>query len=80
MPMIKKIRQITRNRKKRNLAIPAAATAMPVNPNNAATSAITKKITAQRNMFYLLKDESGQHVVARVNPDEAGHDLMHGAR
>jgi hypothetical protein len=24
---------------------------MPVNPNNAATSAITKKITAQRNMF-----------------------------
>ena len=80
MPMIKKIRQITRNRKKRNLAIPAAAAAMPVNPNNAATSAITKKITAQRNMFHLLKDESRQHVVARVNPGEAGHDLMHGAR
>src|SRR5207302_69211 len=52
MPMIKKIRQITRNRKKRNFAIPAAAAAMPVNPNNAATSAMTRKITAQRNMFF----------------------------
>ena len=50
--MIKKIRQIT---KKRNFAIPAAAAAMPVNPNSAATSAITKKITGQRNIFHLLQ-------------------------
>jgi len=40
--MIKKIRHITRKRKNRNLAIPAAAAAIPVNPSNAATSAITE--------------------------------------
>ena len=51
MPIMKKIRQATRKIKNRNLAIPAAATAMPVNPNTAATNAITKKITAQRNKF-----------------------------
>jgi hypothetical protein len=49
MPRIKKTRQITRKRKNRNFAIPAAAAAMPVNPNNAATSAIIRKIKAQRN-------------------------------
>ena len=47
MPMMKKIRQATRKIKNRNLAIPAAATAIPVNPNTAATNAITRKITAQ---------------------------------
>jgi len=51
MPIMKKTRQATRKIKNRNLAIPAAATAMPVNPNTAATNAITKKITAQRNIF-----------------------------
>jgi hypothetical protein len=51
MPIMKKIRQTTRKIKNRNLATPAAATAMPVNPNTAATNAITKKITAQRNNF-----------------------------
>ena len=51
MPITKKIRQATRKIKNRSLAIPAAATAMPVNPNTAATNAITKKITAQRNKF-----------------------------
>jgi hypothetical protein len=51
MPIMKKIRQATRKIKNRSLAIPAAATAMPVNPNTAATNAITKKITAQRNIF-----------------------------
>ena len=54
MPMMKKIKQITRNRKNRNFAIPAAATAMPVNPKTAATNAIIKKIKAQRNIFHLL--------------------------
>jgi hypothetical protein len=51
MPITKNIRHITRKRKNRNFAIPAAADAMPVNPNNAATSAITRKITAQRNIL-----------------------------
>ncbi len=51
MPITKKIRQTTRKRKNRNLAIPAAAAAMPVNPKSAATSAIIKKIRAQRNIF-----------------------------
>ena len=56
MPMIKKIRHITRKRKNRNFAIPAAANAMPVNPNKAATSGITRKITAQRNILNTSSD------------------------
>jgi hypothetical protein len=48
-PTINKIRHTARNRKKRNFAIPAAAVAIPVKPKSAATSAITKNITAQRN-------------------------------
>jgi hypothetical protein len=50
-PTINKIRHTARNRKKRNFAIPAAAVAIPVKPKSAATSAITKNITAQRNMI-----------------------------
>jgi hypothetical protein len=50
MPRMKKTRHITRKRKKRNFAIPAAAEAMPVNPNNAATSATIRKMKAQRNI------------------------------
>lgn len=49
-PTINKIRHTARNRKKRNFAIPAAAVAIPVKPQSAATSAITKNITAQRNI------------------------------
>jgi hypothetical protein len=49
-PKIKKITHITRNRKNRNLAIPADAAAIPPNPNTAATSAIIKKVTAQPNI------------------------------
>jgi len=49
-PTINKIRHTARNRKKRNFAIPAAAVAIPVKPKSAATSAITKNITAQRNI------------------------------
>ena len=54
MPMIKKIRQITRNRKNKNLAIPAAAAAIPVNPKSAATSAIIKKLRPNAAFFHLL--------------------------
>src|SRR6266496_2779757 len=54
IPAIKSTRQTTRNRKKRNFAIPAAAEAIPVNPKSAATSAITRKITAQRNIIIPL--------------------------
>ena len=57
MARIKKIRQITKKRKNRNLAIPAAAAAMPVNPKIAATSAIIKKIRAQRSIFHLLRKQ-----------------------
>src|SRR5579864_9273580 len=49
-PMTNKIKHTTRKRKNRNFAIPAAADAMPVNPNNAATRAMIKKIKAQRNI------------------------------
>jgi hypothetical protein len=51
IPMIKKIRNITRNRKNRNFAIPAAATAMPVNPKSPAISAIIRKVIAQFNIL-----------------------------
>jgi hypothetical protein len=51
IPRMKKTKQATRKRKNRNLAIPAAVAAMPVNPKRAATSAITKKIKAQHNIL-----------------------------
>ena len=51
MPTIKKIRHITRKRKNRNLAMPAAAEAIPVKPNNAAISAMTRKIAAHFNIW-----------------------------
>jgi hypothetical protein len=59
MPRMKKTRQITRKRKKRNFAMPAAVDAIPVNPNYAAASAITKKIKAQRNILLT----SGKRIV-----------------
>jgi hypothetical protein len=37
--------------KNRDLAMPAAAEAIPVNPNNAATSAITRKTAAHFNIL-----------------------------
>src|SRR4051812_11122113 len=54
MPRTKNIRHITKNKTNSNLAIPAAAEAMPVNPNTAANNATTKKITAQRNISFYL--------------------------
>jgi hypothetical protein len=51
MPITKKIRQTTRNRKNKNLAIPVAAAAIPVNPKSAATNAIMRKIKAQRSIL-----------------------------
>src|SRR6266436_9944909 len=50
MANIKKIRHSNKKRPNRNFAIAAAPAAMPVNPNSAATIAIIKKITAQRNI------------------------------
>jgi hypothetical protein len=47
---MKKITQITRNRKNKNLAIPADAAAIPPNPNTAATIAIIRKVMAQPNI------------------------------
>src|SRR5213596_925454 len=61
MPITKNIRQTTRNRKNKNLAIPAAVAAIPVNPKSAATSAIIRKINAQRSML------SPQKTIALVN-------------
>ena len=49
-PKKKKITHITRNRKNKNLAIPADAAAIPPNPSSAAISAITRKVTAQPNI------------------------------
>jgi hypothetical protein len=49
-PNIKKIMHITKNRKNKNLAIPADAAAIPPNPNTAATIAIIRKVMAQPNI------------------------------
>ena len=43
-------RKSTRNKENTTFAIPAAATASPVNPNTAATIATIKKMSAQFNM------------------------------
>jgi hypothetical protein len=51
MPAIKRIRKITTKRKKRNFAISAAAPAIPVNPSNAAMTAMMKKIAAHLNII-----------------------------
>ena len=40
--------------KNSTFAIPADAADMPVNPNTPAMMAITKKINAQRNIYYSL--------------------------
>ena len=58
--MIKEMTKSTRKIKNRISAIPAAAPAIPVKPKSAATSAITKKITAHFSMVlpsfhYLMK-------------------------
>lgn len=42
---------ITKNRKNNIFAIPAAATAIPPNPNAAAIIAMIKKISAQVNII-----------------------------
>jgi hypothetical protein len=51
MPIAKNIRQATRNKKNKNLAIPAAVAAIPVNPKRAATNAMIRKIKAQRSIL-----------------------------
>jgi hypothetical protein len=66
MPITKKIRQITRNRKNNNLAIPAAAVAILVNPKSAATSAIIKKLRPNAACFTSSRNQSHQLTIARV--------------
>jgi hypothetical protein len=51
--MIKKTTNMTRKIKKRILAIPAAATAIPVNPKSAAMIDTMKKIIAHLSMMRL---------------------------
>jgi hypothetical protein len=66
MPITKKIRQITRNRKNNNFAIPAAAAAIPVNPKSAATSAIMRKIKAQRSILFTSSEANRINQSQRV--------------
>src|SRR4051812_43723670 len=73
---MKKITQRTKNRKNRNFAIPAAAVAIPVNPSNAAISAITKKMTAHLNISIPpLINDSCQLGPARVSRSERINDF-----
>jgi hypothetical protein len=53
-PNISSTKNITKNKKNNNFAIPAAATAIPVNPKIAAMIAMTKKMAAQVNMIFSL--------------------------
>lgn len=55
-PIIRNMTNITKNRKNNIFAIPAAATAMPPNPNAAAIIAMIKKISAQLNITAPCKD------------------------
>jgi len=50
MPSTSMTTKIIRKRKKRIFAMPAAAEAIPPNPNKAATTATIKKTTAQYNI------------------------------
>ncbi len=50
-PMNKVIIKSTRKIKNKTRAMEAEAAAIPPNPNRAATSAITKNITVQRNII-----------------------------
>jgi len=49
-PAINATTNSTRNTKNRIFAMDAAPAAMPVNPNNAATSATTRNMSDQRNI------------------------------
>lgn len=56
-PITRNTTKITRNMKNKIFAIPAAATAIPPNPNAAAIIAMIKNVRAQPNMItslYLL--------------------------
>ena len=64
----------TRNTANRILAIPAAAPAIPVNPSNAAMSAITSRVIVQLNIFVLqfFARRSAAGVV--LSTEKLGHD------
>jgi len=50
--MINVTRKITKNTKNNSFAIPADATAIPVNPKIAAKIAITRKASAHPSIFF----------------------------
>lgn len=52
--MIRKTRNKIINKKNKNLAIPAAALAIPKNPNTPAMIATTRKNIAHFNIFFIL--------------------------
>ena len=51
----------TKNRKNKNLAIPAAPAAIPPKPNIAAIIATTRNINVQRNIALNFNDEQCIH-------------------
>ena len=53
MPSSRKITNMIRKRKKRNLAIAAAVPAIPVNPRIPATTEIMRNINAHFNILHL---------------------------
>jgi hypothetical protein len=74
--LIKPLRSATKNRtrkmKKRILAIPAAATAMPAKPKMAAIIAITRKASAHRSMLASSAAPKQQRCV--FEPGQFGQD------
>jgi hypothetical protein len=67
VPKISEITKRIRKMKKRILAIPVAAAAMPVNPKTAAMIAMMKKTNAQLSMALLL---SRVFLFCRFSPRE----------
>jgi hypothetical protein len=67
-PMIKKMTNITKKMKKRNFAIPAAATAIPVNPKSAAMIDTMKKMIAHLSMISLHETSGGFSCKPRSGP------------
>src|SRR5262245_22403297 len=71
----------TTKRKKRNFAMPAAAEAIPPNPKSAATSAMTRKTTAQYSIGSPSRERSDSTTYGEAyDPSQFSKSLRHRAR
>src|SRR6266481_3877323 len=66
----------TKKIKKQIFAMPAAAMAIPVNPNSAASKAITRKVRAQFNILYSFRHRSGFHLCVIVQVGNQASEVL----